>query len=97
MGSDSGYHIICCFGSLPTSVYVSPKVVHWRRGVWENKWGGERRKGEWGDGVRGRSYEIHSRIVGRALVPRYDLLASPESESATARLSCWLTNDLCTP
>ena len=87
MGSDSGYHIICCFGSLPTSVYVSPKVVHWRRGVWEKNIQVERKKEEGGDGGRGRSYETHNRIVGRALVPKYDLLASPESESAAARLS----------
>ena len=58
-----------------------------RRISGEEGGGGKRRKGEWGDGGRGRSYEIHSRIVGRALVPKYDLLASPESESATARLS----------
>ena len=32
-GSDSGYNIICCLGSLPTSMHVSPKVVHWRGGV----------------------------------------------------------------
>ena len=38
-------------------------------------------------GGRGRSYETHNIIVGRALVPKYDLLASPESESAAARLS----------
>ena len=50
--------------------------------------GGEEKGGRGsGDGGRGRSYEIHSRTVGRALVPKYDLLASPESESATARLS----------
>ena len=46
-----------------------------------------RKKEEGGDGGRGRSYETHNRIVGRALVPKYDLLASPESESAAARLS----------